>query len=45
MIAWPDLTFPPINLWNAPRLWCASELVEAGRAENATGDSQHDDRN
>lgn len=20
MITWPDFTFPPINLWNAPRI-------------------------
>jgi hypothetical protein len=25
MITWPDFTFPPINLWNAPRQYFLEE--------------------
>lgn len=28
MITWPDLTFPPINLWTAPRLAVQPESIK-----------------
>lgn len=27
-IAWPDLRFPPINLWNAPLQRCVQEVIK-----------------
>lgn len=27
MIIWPDLTLPPINLWNAPKLSSRNNLL------------------
>jgi|HigsolmetaGSP11D_1036233.scaffolds.fasta_scaffold00217_15 hypothetical protein len=29
MVMWPELTFPPINLWNAPRLVVQPEIKQA----------------
>jgi hypothetical protein len=28
MITWPELTFPPINLWTAPRLAVQPEITK-----------------
>lgn len=33
-ITWKELTFGPINLWNAPRRWCAEQLIQS----QTTGD-------
>jgi hypothetical protein len=32
-IIWPDLTFPPINLWNAPRVMVRESVASQRRVE------------
>lgn len=36
MITWPDLKFPPINLWTAPRLAAQPESIKKATPKLAT---------